>query len=216
MLDFNFPTLISAIVTLLIAFTFHEFAHAWTAKMFGDDTAERAGRLTLNPLSHLDPYGSLMLILVGFGWAKPVPVNMYELRRNSRIAPLLVSLSGTLTNLILAGLAAIPLRLNLFPYQTVSSNILPTPYFFLYFFLITNLGLMVFNLLPVPPLDGHEIITFLLPSDLTSAWERFSYQYGMLVLIALLILGPMIGFDIKQMVLWPVVDFFTRLLLNVS
>lgn len=213
MLDFNPQTLISAVVTLLIAFTFHEFAHAWTAKMFGDDTAERAGRLTLNPLSHLDPYGSLMLLLVGFGWAKPVPVNMYALRRNSRIAPLLVSLSGPFANLLLAGLAAIPLRLNLFPYQTVSSNILPTPYFFLYFFLITNLGLMIFNLLPVPPLDGHEIITFLLPPDLASSWERFGYQYGMLALIALLVLGPMIGFDIKQLVLWPVIDFFTRLLL---
>jgi len=216
MLDLNPQTLISAIITLLIAFTFHEFAHAWTAKIFGDDTAERAGRLTLNPLSHLDPYGSLMLIFVGFGWAKPVPVNMYALRRHSQIAPLLVSLSGPFANLLLAILAAIPLRLNLFPYQTVSSNILPTPYFFLYFFLITNLGLMVFNLLPVPPLDGHEIITFLLPANLAPAWERFGYRYGLLVLIALLMLGPMIGFDIKQLVLWPVMDFFTRLLLKVS
>jgi len=215
MLDLNPQTLISAIVTLLIAFTFHEFAHAWTAKKFGDDTAERAGRLTLNPLSHLDPFGSLMLIFVGFGWAKPVPVDMYALRRNSRIAPLLVSLSGPFTNLLLAGLAAIPLRLNLFPYQTVSSNILPTPYYFLYFFLITNLGLMVFNLLPVPPLDGHEIVNFLLPSNLASAWEQFGYRYGVLVLIALLMLGPMIGFDIKQLILWPVIDLFTRLLLGV-
>ena len=215
MLDLNPQTLISAIITLLIAFTFHEFAHAWTAKMFGDDTAERAGRLTLNPLSHLDPYGSLMLILVGFGWAKPVPVNMYALRRNSRIAPLLVSLSGPFANLLLAGLAAIPLRFNLLPYQTVSSNILPTPYLFLFYFLTTNLALMVFNLLPVPPLDGHEIITFLLPSNLASTWEQFGYRYGLLVLVALLFLGPMIGFDIKQLVLWPVIDFFTRLLLRV-
>jgi len=215
MLKLNPQTLISAIITLLIAFTFHEFAHAWTAKMFGDDTAERAGRLTLNPLSHLDPYGSLMLILVGFGWAKPVPVNMYALRRNSRIAPLLVSLSGPFANLLLAGLAAIPLRFNLLPYQTVSSNILPTPYLFLFYFLTTNLALMVFNLLPVPPLDGHEIITFLLPSNLASTWEQFGYRYGLLVLVALLFLGPMIGFDIKQLVLWPVIDFFTRLLLRV-
>ena len=215
MLDLNPQTLISAIITLLIAFTFHEFAHAWTAKMFGDDTAERAGRLTLNPLSHLDPYGSLMLILVGFGWAKPVPVNMYALRRNSRIAPLLVSLSGPFANLLLAGMAAIPLRLNLLPYQTVSSNILPTPYLFLFYFLTTNLALMVFNLLPVPPLDGHEIVTFLLPPSLAPAWERFGYRYGLLVLVALLMLGPMIGFDIKQLILWPVINFFTRLLLRV-
>jgi len=140
MLGLTTQSLISAVVTLLIAFTFHEFAHAWSARMFGDDTAERAGRLTLNPLSHLDPYGSLMLILVGFGWAKPVPVNMLALRRHSKIAPLLVSLSGPLANLLLAALAAIPLRFNLFPFQTASSNILPTPYMFLYYFLITNLG----------------------------------------------------------------------------
>jgi Zn-dependent protease len=207
--------LISAVITLVVALTFHEFAHAWVAKRFGDDTAERAGRLTLNPLAHLDPIGSLMLIFVGFGWAKPVPVNPNIIRRSGKAALMLVSIAGPLTNLCLAILAAIPLRFNLIPVQTVSANILPTPYMFLIYFLFTNLGLMIFNLLPIPHLDGHEILSFLLPPDLAERWESFGYQYGIYLLIALLMIAPLLGFDFVRLVMQPIISFISKLLLGI-
>jgi Zn-dependent protease len=214
MLNSSPQMLISAVITLVIALTFHEFAHAWVAKRFGDDTAERAGRLTLNPLAHLDPIGSLMLIFVGFGWAKPVPVNPNIIRRSGKAALMLVSIAGPLTNLCLAILAAIPLRLNLVPVQTVSANILPTPFYFLWYFFTINLSLMVFNLLPIPPLDGHEILSFLLPPDLAERWESFGYQYGIYILIALLMIAPMLGFDFVGQVMRPIISFISRLLLG--
>jgi Zn-dependent protease len=214
MLNSSPQMLISAVITLVIALTFHEFAHAWMAKRFGDDTAERAGRLTLNPLAHLDPIGSLMLIFVGFGWAKPVPVNPNIIRRSGKAALMLVSIAGPLTNLCLAILAAIPLRFNLVPVQTVSTNILPTPFYFLWYFFTINLSLMVFNLLPIPPLDGHEILSFLLPPDLAESWESFGYQYGIYILIALLMIAPMLGFDFVGLVMRPIISFISRLLLG--
>ena len=207
--------LISAVITLMVALTFHEFSHAWMAKIFGDDTAERAGRLTLNPLAHLDPIGSLMLIFVGFGWAKPVPINPYALRRSGKAALLLVSIAGPLANLFLAILAAIPLRFHLIPVQLASTNVLPTPYVFLDYFFRINLALMVFNLLPIPPLDGHEILSFLLPANLAARWETFSSQYGIYLLIALLMIGPLLGFDFIRLVMQPVIRFISGILLGV-
>ena len=214
MTDLSPQSLVAAVITLLVAFTIHEYSHAWVARLFGDDTAERAGRLTLNPLAHLDPIGSLLLIFAGFGWAKPVPVDLYALRRSSKAAPMLVSIAGPISNFFMAALAAIPLRLNLFPIQSTSSNILPTPYFFLTYFIFTNLALMVFNLLPIPPLDGHEILSFFLPPNLAESWERMG-QYGVYILIALLFIGPMIGFDVVQLVLYPVIKFLFGVLVGV-
>lgn len=214
MLNLSPQALISAVITLVVALSFHEFAHAWMAKRFGDDTAERAGRLTLNPLAHLDPIGSLMLVFVGFGWARPVPVNSFTIRRSGKAAMLLVSLSGPLANFLLAALAAIPLRLHLFPPHFTSSNFLPTPFMFLNYFMLTNLGLMVFNLIPVPPLDGHEILSFLLPPDLAEKWERIGYQYGMLILVFLLMIAPMLGFNLVRQILQPAIQFLSSLLLG--
>jgi Zn-dependent protease len=214
MFNMSPQTLISAVITLMVALTFHEFAHAWMAKIFGDDTAERAGRLSLNPLAHLDPIGSLMLIFVGFGWAKPVPINPYALRRSGKAALLLVSIAGPLANFILALLAAIPLRFNLIPFQLASTNFLPTPYAFLIYFLYINLALMIFNLLPIPPLDGHEILNFLLPADLAARWESFGSQYGIYLLIALLMIGPLLGFDFVRLVMQPTIRFISGILLG--
>jgi Zn-dependent protease len=214
MLNLSPQSLISAVITLVVALTFHEFAHGWMAKRFGDDTAERAGRLTLNPLAHLDPIGSLMLLFVGFGWAKPVPINPYVIRRSGKGALLLVSIAGPLANFILAILASIPLRLALFSVQSVSANILPTPYYFLAFFFQINLALMVFNLIPIPPLDGHEVLSFLLPPDLADRWDRFGAQYGILILIFILMVAPMLGFDLIRQVLQPAIQFLAKLLLG--
>src|SRR5512134_3474220 len=107
------PTLISRIFVLLTAFAVHEFAHAWAADRYGDPTPRSMGRLTLNPLAHLDPIGSLMLVAVGFGWAKPVQVNPYVLARRSPAAMMWVSLAGPISNLLMALIAAIPFQLGL-------------------------------------------------------------------------------------------------------
>ena len=110
----NVPLLISSILTLLIAFTIHEFSHAKVADMLGDNTPRANGRLTLNPGAHLDLMGSLMLIVAGFGWAKPVPINPYALSRRSAAGVMWVSLAGPMSNFLMAIIAAIPIRMGLF------------------------------------------------------------------------------------------------------
>jgi len=213
MLNQSIPELISAILTLLIAFTFHEFAHAWMATKFGDDTPRLFGRLTLNPLNHLDIMGSLMLLFTGFGWAKPVPINTKKIQRYSNSALMLVAISGPLTNLLLAMLAAIPLRFGWVVPSLPKINFLPTPFQFCLFFLYTNLGLMVFNLLPLPPLDGEEILLYFLPYKLQMKWESIR-PYGPYLLIFFLFIAPMIGFSLIDVILRPAVMGLANLLLG--
>lgn len=213
MLNNSIPEILSAVITLLIAFTFHEFAHAWTATKFGDDTPRLFGRLTLNPLSHLDMIGSLMLILTGFGWAKPVPVNTNKIRRHSPTALMLVAISGPFSNFLLALLAAIPLRMGWMAYAAPAVSFLPTPYEFLLYFMFTNLGLMVFNLLPFPPLDGEEILIYFLPPGLERKWETIR-PYGPYILLFLLVIGPTLGFSLIETILSPLVMGLAKFLLG--
>src|SRR3990172_9910159 len=110
MLNLTLPVFISRVFTLVIAFTIHEFAHAWTADQLGDDTPRSNGRLTLDPLVHLDVIGSLLLLVTGFGWAKPVPINPYALQRRNRAGTMLVSAAGPFSNLLMAILASLPFR----------------------------------------------------------------------------------------------------------
>jgi Zn-dependent protease len=205
MFDLNLPTLIARILILITAFSVHEFAHAWSADRFGDPTPRMNGRLTLNPISHLDPLGSLMLIVVGFGWAKPVQVNPYALQRRSPAAMMWVSLAGPLSNLLMAILASIPFRLGLVSvFQAVTSpgRILPTPDKVLYEFVFINLLLMLFNLIPLAPLDGEKVADYFFPSS----WSRFLDQirpYGPLILLAIIFLGPMVGIDLIGWIIGP-------------
>jgi Zn-dependent protease len=201
MLGLDPPTVISRIIVLLIAFTVHEFAHAWTANTFGDDTPRLYGRLTLNPIAHLDLIGTILLIVAGFGWAKPVPINPIALQRRSRAAVMWVSLAGPLSNLLLAIVGAIPIRLNLVP-LTLSSGILPSPGFFLYQFIIINLTLMLFNLIPLSPLDGEKILEYFLPPNLARSWESIR-PYSPLILIAIVFLGPLVGIDVLSWIMGP-------------
>ncbi len=139
----SLPQLITYVVILLTAFPVHEFAHAWTADYFGDNTPRANGRLTLNPLAHLDPIGTLLMIVVGFGWAKPVPINPYVLQRRSPAAPMLVSLAGPMSNLLMAIVASAFFRLGLVStgdIRVVSGEILPNIPLFL--FLICECQLM--------------------------------------------------------------------------
>lgn len=191
MLGLYAPEIVARIVTLIVAFTVHEWAHAKAADELGDDTPRRAGRLTLNPLSHLDPIGSILLLLVGFGWAKPVPVNPFALR-NGRIGLVMVAAAGPFSNLALALLAAIPFRMGVLQTWNVDfggiGGILPNLETLLFYFIVINLTLMLFNLIPIPPLDGSKILAGFAPRD----WEPFLFQlerYGPLLLMALFLFG---------------------------
>jgi Zn-dependent protease len=195
MLDLDGPTLISRILTLVIAFTLHEFAHAWTADRFGDMTPRQYGRLTLNPLRHLDVLGSLLLLVAGFGWAKPVPINPNELRRRSPAAVMWVSLAGPFSNFVMAIAAAIPLRLGLVKVSlSLGPSWLPTPYYFLSEFVLINLVLMLFNLIPLPPLDGDKIAEYFAPPALVNLMNVLR-PYGSLVLMALIFLPQFFNVD---------------------
>jgi len=201
---FTLPTFLALLATLLFALPFHEFAHAWSAWELGDDTARLHGRLTLNPLAHLDPIGSLLLILAGFGWAKPVPVNPYNFR-NPKLGIAIVSAAGPVANFILALLAAIPFRLGLMDLVAVTSagQLLATVLDgFVYF----NLVLMIFNLIPLGPLDGAKILRGLAPRD----WDRWLIpmeQYGAFILMALVILGTFGRFSILGLIMNPPIQF---------
>ena len=192
MLGLTPAVLISRIIILLIAFTIHEFAHALTATYFGDETPRMNGRLTLNPLVHLDPMGSLLLIVAGFGWAKPVPVNPYALGKRSSAAMMWVSLAGPLSNFLMAALAAIPFRLGLVSLNSAfstSRSLLPSFGQFLIEFIIINLLLMLFNLIPLAPLDGDKIADYFFPPS----WSRFMdtiRPYGPAILIMLVMVVP--------------------------
>ncbi|HJS28400.1 MAG TPA: site-2 protease family protein [Anaerolineales bacterium] len=183
--------LIPRLIVLVVALTVHEFAHAWTADRFGDGTPRANGRLTLNPLSHLDPIGSLVFLLAGFGWAKPVPVNLYALERSNRLAPVWVAFAGPLSNFILAIIFAIPLRFGLLD----SAPPLLADLFVQFVWL--NLILMVFNLIPIFPLDGEKVLTYLLPPE--SSLRRLLDQIrpvGPMILLFLIVAGPLIGLDL--------------------
>ena len=200
MLNLDLPTLLSRIITLIVAFTIHEFSHAAVAHALGDDTAKNAGRLTINPIAHLDFMGTLLLIFAGFGWAKPVPINPYALRRRSRAGVLLVSIAGPISNLILAFIAALPLRLGWVPYINTAGQFLPTLGQFLLEFVIINITLFLFNLIPLAPLDGEKVLEFFLPHSWQAVYERIKI-YGPWALLIIAFVGPYLGFDILGIII---------------
>lgn len=169
----TFPYLATA---LLIALTLHEFAHGYVAYLFGDPTAKREGRLTLNPLRHLDLIGTLMIFLIGFGWAKPVPINQYNFR-NPRLAGVLVSLAGPLSNLFLCFLFLAIYQLAI-PYKsTVVETFFGTN-------ILLNATLFLFNLIPLPPLDGYRIIEFLVAPKYREKLQQYE-MYGVVFFLLL-------------------------------
>lgn len=176
------------IIAFVVASSFHEFAHAWMAYRLGDDTAERAGRLTLNPIPHIDPMGIIILIVLlassggqfGFGWAKPVPFNPYQLGSPKRDTGL-VALAGPVSNIIQAIVIAIIFKL-------FESQIMAHPGLISFFriFIFLNIILAGFNLIPIPPLDGSKILFSLLPNSMMGVYATFE-RFGMIILIVVLV-----------------------------
>jgi Zn-dependent protease len=197
MLNLNPPLFISLLFVLIIGFSVHEFSHAWVADYFGDDTPRFQGRLTLNPLAHLDVLGSLMLLFAGFGWAKPVQVNLYALERRSKAAPMLVALAGPVSNLLLALVGAIPLRLELVQPTVSFTTLLPTLYNLLLTFVYFNLVLMIFNLIPLFPLDGEKVLHYFLPYEGQRFMDNMR-RYSIGPLLVVLWLLPFLGLRITD------------------
>jgi Zn-dependent protease len=181
-------TFISYAIILIIALPAHELAHAAVASAFGDPTPRAQGRLSFNPLRHLDPFGSLMLLIAGFGWAKPVQVDPYILRRRSPAALALVSVAGPGTNLLLALLGSALFRLHILSLYWVESTSFPSAGQFFSTFVLINLVLMLFNLIPIAPLDGEEVLAFFLPPAGQRALASVR-PYGMYILLALILVG---------------------------
>jgi Zn-dependent protease len=214
--NLNPATLIARIIVLIVAFTVHEFAHAWTATRFGDETPRLNGRLSLNPLVHLDPMGSLVLLFAGFGWAKPVPVNPYALQKHSSSAYMWVAFAGPLSNLLLAVVAAIPFRLgwvSLYDAFIPSSSFIPGFSFILLEFISINILLMLFNMIPIAPLDGEKVVSYFLPQSWSSTWDAIR-PYGPMILILLIFVGPFLGYNIVGSVISPAVNSLTLLLIG--
>jgi Zn-dependent protease len=210
--NLDIPTLISRIITLLLAFTFHEFAHAATASALGDDTPRHFGRLTLNPLAHLDVMGTLTLVVAGFGWAKPVPVSEYAVNRKTKAGMMLVALAGPTMNLLLGALAALPLRFNWISWTSNTSNFLPSWSNFLLEFLSINLALFLFNLIPLAPLDGEKVISYFLPERWAAFYDQIR-PYSPMILISLIFLLPMVGVDLIGLIIrQPMMDIANFLL----
>jgi Zn-dependent protease len=214
----NLQTAVLFLVALVVSISIHEAAHAWSAYELGDPTARNLGRLTLNPIVHFDPVGALMLVFMAFagwgiGWGKPVPVNPFNLRTNPRVGMGLTSAAGPFSNLVLAALCAIPLRLWGLGMPALLS-------LFLWVMVLTNVGLALFNLIPLPPLDGFNVAQGIIGTFRT----RWAYEwgnrldriavYGPILLMGLLAIGWFTPVNPLGWLLGPVRDAFVGLLLG--
>jgi len=190
------------IIALVLGITVHEFMHAYAAHRLGDDTARLLGRLSLNPMAHLDPFGSLLLVLAGFGYGKPVPFN--ESRLRSPLGVTLVAIAGPIANLALAALCAIPLRFG-------AASLIGGAYEQILLAIVQlNCVLAIFNLIPIPPLDGSNVVYGLLPPRQQYSWRTYQ-QYGPFLLLFILLLAPRV---LATLVFAPAVAI-ARLLLGI-
>lgn len=188
MLGLSLPEILRIVPAILVGLTLHELAHAYVALRLGDDTAKLQGRITLNPLRHIDPFGFLMLLIAGFGWAKPVMIDRSKLRKPAR-DDILIALAGPLSNLLFALLLVLLLRGVLFfvPSRLVASVFLA--------FIAINVSLGLFNLLPLPPLDGSHVLLNLI-SPRSAGGATLFFRYGSYALLAIIVLERVLDVDI--------------------
>jgi Zn-dependent protease len=194
LLDLDVPSLVIAFLVLIFSLSVHEAAHAWSASRFGDDTARRLGRVTLNPVVHTDPIGTLLLPLIAMvsgapiiGWAKPTPVNVRNLRQPRR-DHILLTAAGPVSNLVIAVAAAMTLRMLPGGPSAAGFDVMTPVTMIATQALFLNVLLAVFNMLPIPPLDGGQILMALLPPRIAMQLG-FLYEYGFLILMGLLVTG---------------------------
>ena len=191
---------------IIIGLSFHEFAHAWVSDKLGDPTPRRQGRVTINPLAHIDWMGFLALLLVGFGWGKPVQIDpgYYKHRRRDEF---LVGFAGVTMNLLLAVIFSIPARAMVRAFSGApASDLVYNIYLMLFYIVSINVVLMIFNLIPCPPLDGWGILTQIFRLDRYSWWYKV-YQYGTWILLALIV------FNVTDLIITPLVTLIVGALL---
>lgn len=188
----SITSMAATLLAVLLAITLHELAHGYVAYCLGDNTAKAAGRLTLNPLAHLDPIGALMMLIAGFGWAKPVPVNPFFFKGNRTTGMMLVSLAGPLVNLVVAYIA--------YAVYVAGQGFYTVPFLnqFLNYCIILNVFLAVFNLIPIPPLDGSKILAGFLPKQTAFKFLTTMERYGFVILMVLIL------FNITDMIIQPI------------
>ncbi len=199
-MDQTTESLIAAAIIILVSFPVHEFSHAWMAYRLGDSTARYLGRLTLNPIVHFDPLGGLMLLAsayagVGIGWAKPTPVNFANLR-NGRTGEAMVAAAGPVSNVLLAIAGGVVFRILFAVLSNSSTAASPGRVDLLnivYIFVEINVSLFIFNLIPVPPLDGTRVLLAFLPPRVAFKYEPLLYQYGAIVLLVIIFVPFLTG-----------------------
>ena len=196
---------LSRIIILILAISVHEFAHALAADWLGDPTPRSQGRLTLDPRKHLDAFGSIMFLIAGFGWGKPVYTDPRNFRGDPRTGMAVVAAAGPMSNLLLAYIGSLLYRVGLV--QTEIS------YYFLFLFVSLNILLMLFNLLPIAPLDGYQVTVGLLPYEIATVIARYQGQ-GPIILMLLIVAGSMFNFNLLGLILGPPYQLILSLLLN--
>ncbi len=220
MSDELLAALIVVAIMLLVGFPVHEFSHALAAYRLGDSTSRFMGRLSLNPIVHFDPIGGILLAITfigsqgtfGFGWAKPTPVNPRNLE-GGRWGEAIVAAAGPLSNLVLATAAAIPLRYIL-SNPTLIDQIPTLALQVLYLFVVINLVLMIFNLFPIPPLDGSKVLFAFMPPQVAWRWRPILEQYGFILLFIIFFVLPTFGMPIGTRIVGSVIDVFLGFLLG--
>ena len=202
--------LIILLPILIFSLCFHEFSHGYIAYKLGDHTAARNGRLTLNPLAHLDPIGSLMILFVGFGWAKPVPVNPVNFS-NPRLDMMKVAFAGPASNLLLAFTGGLMMRLVNIVGLLQSEMFIQT----LYYFIFINISLAVFNMIPIAPLDGSQIFGNMISKNNPElAWKL--QMYGPKILMGIILIGMVTPFSVLGFLMMPFVKMFMYLFTGIS
>lgn len=188
-------------IGIILALTIHEFAHAWVADKLGDPTPRYQGRVTLNPLAHLDPIGTIAIFIAGFGWGKPVPFDPYNLKEPTRDGAL-IAFAGPLSNLLLATGLAILIQVGILPAVLIAAATI---------IMQINVMLALFNLIPIYPLDGSKVLMAILPKDTAYEYESFMERYGLFVLLFMIL--PWNGTSPVSQLISPAIDFVMKILL---
>ncbi len=205
--------LLGRLLVIFLGIPIHEWAHGWVAHLLGDETPEMQGRLSLNPFVHLDPIGTLAILLTGFGWGRAARVNPYRMHRarNPRLGMALSALAGPVSNIVQAMILVIPIRLGLLGALGSSQGLRLAQVLFAA--IQVNIGLAAFNLLPIPPLDGSRVLAGVAPPRVGDVLESME-PYAIYILIAVLFILPQLGLNLVGLLVYPLQQFLYRIILS--